>query len=359
MWPNRRLLELFRIEHPIVLAPMAGAMDAALAIAVAKGGGLASLPAALLKADQLREQVATFRAAAGDAPLNLNFFAHTPPVPNNAREHVWREKLKPYYVELGIDPNAPVPASNRAPFDEAFCAVVEEVRPAAVSFHFGLPGTALVTRVKAAGCLVLGAATTVAEAVWLEQRGCDVIIAQGYEAGGHRGLFLTDDLAAQVGTFSLVPQVADAVRGPVIAAGGIADARGIVAALALGAAAVQIGTAYLACPESKILPLHRAALKTARDDGTAVTNVMTGRPARGLVNRLMRELGPISDAAPAFPLAGGALAPLHAKAQAQGAGGFSSMWAGQSAALAREMPATDLTRSLAAEAQALMRTLAA
>ena len=359
MWPNRRLLELFRIEHPIVLAPMAGAMDAALAIAVAKGGGLASLPAALLKADQLREQVATFRAAAGDAPLNLNFFAHTPPVPNNAREHVWREKLKPYYVELGIDPNAPVPASNRAPFDEAFCAVVEEVRPAAVSFHFALPGTALVTRVKAAGCLVLGAATTVAEAVWLEQRGCDVIIAQGYEAGGHRGLFLTDDLAAQVGTFSLVPQVADAVRGPVIAAGGIADARGIVAALALGAAAVQIGTAYLACPESKILPLHRAALKTARDDGTAVTNVMTGRPARGLVNRLMRELGPISDAAPAFPLAGGALAPLHAKAQAQGSGEFSSMWAGQSAALAREMPATDLTRSLAAEAQALMRTLAA
>ena len=359
MWPNRRLLELFRIEHPIVLAPMAGAMDAALAIAVAKGGGLASLPAALLKADQLREQVATFRAAAGDAPLNLNFFAHTPPVPNNAREHAWREKLKPYYVELGIDPNAPVPASNRAPFDEAFCAVVEEVRPAAVSFHFGLPGTALVTRVKAAGCLVLGAATTVAEAVWLEQRGCDVIIAQGYEAGGHRGLFLTDDLAAQVGTFSLVPQVADAVRVPVIAAGGIADARGIVAALALGAAAVQIGTAYLVCPESKILPLHRAALKTARDDGTAVTNVMTGRPARGLVNRLMRELGPISDAAPAFPLAGGALAPLHAKAQAQGSGEFSSMWAGQSAALAREMPATDLTRSLAAEAQALMRTLAA
>ena len=359
MWPNRRLLELFRIEHPIVLAPMAGAMDAALAIAVAKGGGLASLPAALLKADQLREQVATFRAAAGDAPLNLNFFAHTPPVPNNAREHAWREKLKPYYVELGIDPNAPVPASNRAPFDEAFCAVVEEVRPAAVSFHFGLPGTALVTRVKAAGCLVLGAATTVAEAVWLEQRGCDVIIAQGYEAGGHRGLFLTDDLAAQVGTFSLVPQVADAVRVPVIAAGGIADARGIVAALALGAAAVQIGTAYLACPESKILPLHRAALKTARDDGTAVTNVMTGRPARGLVNRLMRELGPISDAAPAFPLAGGALAPLHAKAQAQGSGEFSSMWAGQSAAMAREMPATDLTRSLAAEAQALMRTLAA
>ena len=357
MWPDRRLLDLFRIEHPIVLAPMAGAMDADLAIGVARAGGLASLPAALLKAEQLRDQVAKFRAAAGDAPLNLNFFAHTPPVPNNAREHAWREALKPYYVELGIDPNAPVPASNRAPFDEAFCAVVEEVKPAVVSFHFGLPEPALVARVKAAGCLVLGAATTVAEAVWLEQRGCDVIIAQGNEAGGHRGLFLTDNLATQVGTFALVPQIVDAVKVPVIAAGGIADARGIVAALALGAAAVQIGTAYLACPESKILPPHRAALRTARDDGTAVTNVMTGRPARGLINRVMRELGPISDAAPAFPLAGGALAPLHAKAQAQGSGDFSSMWAGQSAALAREMPATDLTRSLAAEAQALMRAM--
>ena len=250
-----------------------------------------------------------------------------------------------------------MPASNRAPFDEAFCAVVEEVRPAAVSFHFGLPEAALVARVKASGCRVLGAATTVAEAVWLEQRGCDVVIAQGFEAGGHRGMFLSTDLATQVGTFALVPQVVDAVTVPVVAAGGIADARGIVAALALGAAAVQIGTAYLACPESRILPPHRAALRTARDDGTAVTNVMTGRPARGLINRLMRELGPISDAAPAFPLAGGALAPLHAKAQAQGSGEFSSMWAGESAALAREMPATELTRSLAAETQALMRTI--
>ena len=358
MWRDRRLMDLFGVEHPIVLAPMAGAMDAALAIAVAKGGGLASLPAALLKAEQLREQVAAFRAAMGDAAVNLNFFAHTPPVPNNAREHAWREKLKPYYVELGIDPNAPVPASNRAPFDEAFCAVVEEVRPKAVSFHFGLPDAALVARVKAAGCLVMGAATTVAEAVWLEQRGCDVIIAQGNEAGGHRGIFLTENLAGQVGTFSLVPQVADAVRVPVIAAGGIAEARGIVAALTLGAAAVQIGTAYLVCPESRILAPHRAALRTARDDGTAVTNVMTGRPARGLVNRPMRELGPISDVAPAFPLAGGALAPLHAKAQAQGSGDFSSMWAGQSAALAREMPATALTALLAEEAQSLMRRMA-
>lgn len=357
MEPTRRLLDLFGVELPILLAPMAGAMDAGLAIAVAQAGGLASLPAAMLTAEQLRAQVAQFRAGA-DKPLNLNFFAHTAPVPNNAREHAWRERLKPYYAELGIDPNAPVPASNRAPFDDAFCAVVEEVKPAVVSFHFGLPEPALVARVKAAGCKVIGSATIVEEARWLEARGCDAVIAQGIEAGGHRGMFLTTDLATQVGSFALLPQVVDAVTVPVIAAGGIADARGIVAALALGAAAVQIGTAYLAAPESKILSPHRAALKAARDDGTVVTNVMTGRPARGFINRVMREAGPISDLVPAFPLAGGALAPLHAKAQAQGSGDFSSMWAGQGAALAREMPAGDLTRALWAEARALMARMA-
>jgi nitronate monooxygenase len=353
---DRRLLDLFRIELPIVLAPMAGAMDTDLAIAVGQAGGLASLPAAMLNAEQLRAQVAKFRAAT-QAPLNLNFFAHKAPVPNNAREHMWREALKPYYVEYGIDPNAPVPTSNRAPFDDAFCAVVEEVKPAVASFHFGLPEPSLVERVKAAGSIVIASATTVAEARWLEERGCDAIIAQGYEAGGHRGIFLTDDLATQVGTFALVPQVVDAVKVPVIAAGGITDARGIVAAFALGAAAVQIGTAYLACPESKILPPHRALL-TAKAEVTAVTNVMTGRPARGFINRVMRELGPISDAAPAFPLAGGALAPLHAKAQARGLGDFSSMWAGQSAALARDLPAGALTRALWADAQALMERMA-
>lgn len=357
MEPDRRLLDLFGIELPILLAPMAGVMDPALAIAVAQAGGLASLPAAMLTAEQLRAQVAQFRAGA-DRPLNLNFFTHTPPVPNNAREHAWRERLKPYYVEYGIDPNAPVPASNRAPFDAAFCAVVEEVKPAVVSFHFGLPEPALVARVKAAGCKVIGSATIVEEARWLEARGCDAVIAQGYEAGGHRGMFLTADVATQVGTFALLPQIVDAVKVPVIAAGAVTDARGIVAALALGAAGVQMGTAYLAAPESKVLPPHRAALKTARDDGTVVTNLMTGRPARGLINRVMREAGPISDLAPDFPLAGGALAPLHAKAQAQGSGDFSSMWAGQSAALAREMPAGDLTRALWAEARALMARMA-
>ncbi len=358
MWPDRRLMDLFKIEHPIVLAPMAGAVDSKLVIAVAEAGGLGSLPVATIDEAKMRAEMATIRAATRK-PINVNFFCHKPPVPNNAREHAWRERLKPYYVELGIDPAAPVPSSNRTPFDAALCAAVEEIKPEVVSFHFGLPEPALLKRVKAAGCIVVSSATTVAEARWLEANGCDAVIAQGYEAGGHRGMFLTDDLSTQVGTFALVPQVVDAVKVPVIAAGAITDARGIAAAFALGASGVQVGTAYMFCPESIILPPHRAALNAARDDGTAVTNLMTGRPARGLFNRVMREIGPINDIAPEFPLAGGALAPLHAKAQKQGSGDFSSMWAGQAAALGRQMPARELTLKLAAEAQAVMRSMAA
>jgi nitronate monooxygenase len=291
------------------------------------------------------------------AKINLGFFCHTQPEMNNAREARWRERLAPYYRELGIDPVAPVPTSMRLPFDAAFCALVEEMKPGVVSFHFGLPEESLLQRVKAAGCAVLASATTVAEARWLAARGVDAIVAQGYEAGGHRGMFLSDDLAAQVGTFALVPQIVDAVKVPVIAAGGITDARGIAAACALGAAAVQIGTAFLFTPEAKISAPYRAALRESRDDGSAVTNLMTGRPARGLVNRVMREIGPVNEIAPAFPLAAGALAPLRAKAEAQGSGDFTPMWAGQAAALGRAMPAAELTRTLAAEALALLQRI--
>jgi nitronate monooxygenase len=308
----------------------------------------------MLTADQARDQITKVRARTS-GPINLNFFCHTPPELNNAREARWRERLKPYYQELGIDPAAPVPTSMRMPFDTAFCEVVEETRPTVVSFHFGLPTADLLARVRGAGCLMMSSATTVAEARWLEQHGVDVIIAQGFEAGGHRGMFLTDDVAAQVGTFALVPQVVDAVKVPVIAAGGVTDARGIAAAFALGAAGVQIGTAYLHCPESKISKPHRAALANARDDGTAVTNLMTGRPARGLINRVMRDIGPISDVPPAFPLAAGALAPLRAEAEKQGSGDFSPLWAGQAAGLGRAMPAAELTRKLASEVLASMQ----
>jgi nitronate monooxygenase len=356
MWPDRRLIDLFQVELPILLAPMAGAVDSELAAAVAQAGGLGSLPCAMLDPAKAREQVTAFRACS-QAKVNLNFFCHTPPELNNAREVRWRERLAPYYRELGIDPAAPVPTSMRQPFNEAFCAVVEETKPGVASFHFGVPEEGLLKRVKAAGCAVLSSATTVAEARWLEARGVDAIVAQGYEAGGHRGMFLSDDLAAQVGTFALVPQVVDAVKVPVIAAGGITDARGIAAAFALGAAAVQIGTAFLFTPEAKISAPHRTALREARDDGTAVTNLMTGRPARGLVNRVMREIGPVSEIAPAFPLAAGALAPLRAKAEAQGSGDFTPMWSGQAAALGRAMPAAELTRTLAVETQALLRRM--
>ena len=315
MWPDRRLLDLIGIEIPVIQAPMAGANGSAMAIAVSEAGGLGSLPCATLDAANARTEIGVIRRHT-TKPLNVNFFCHVPPRPDADRDAAWKDRLAAYYGELGLDASAATPAVNLAPFDEVMCAVVEEHKPELVSFHFGLPTQALLSRVKASGCLVLSSATTVEEARWLEDNGCDAIIAQGYEAGGHRGMFLTDNTATQAGTLALVPQVVDAVKVPVIAAGGIADGRGIAAAFALGAAGVQIGTAYLFTPESLITDLHRAALRAARDDRTALTNVFTGRPARSLLNRIMREVGPMSEAAPAFPTAGGALAPLKAAAEA-------------------------------------------
>ncbi|MGJ4944576.1 NAD(P)H-dependent flavin oxidoreductase [Bradyrhizobium sp. HKCCYLS1011] len=357
MWPDRRLLDLFKTEHPIVLAPMAGVMDAELVIAVAEGGGLGSLPCAMLTAEKAREQVNIIRQRVA-APINMNFFCHQAVEPDPAREAGWRQRLTPYYQELGLDSAAPVNAANRAPFDAAMCAVVEELKPEVISFHFGLPEPALLKRVKAAGALVLASATVVREAVWLEQNGADVIIAQGADAGGHRGMFLTDKLAEQVGTFALVPQVVDAVKLPVIAAGGIADGRGIAAAFALGASGVQIGSAYLRCPESKVIAPARAALAQASDESTVITNVMTGRLARGVANRVMREVGPISPDAPAFPHAATALAPLKTAAEKLGKVDFTNLWAGQALPLGRELPAAELTRKLAHDAQARLRLMA-
>jgi nitronate monooxygenase len=291
--------------------------------------------------------------------VNLNFFCHLTPAPDPARMMAWRAALAPYYVEEGIDPAPPPPAGGRAPFDEAFCAVVEEVKPEVVSFHFGLPGGALLKRVKATGAKVISSATTVAEAVWLEKGGADAVIATGFEAGGHRGSFLTLDMASQPGTFALVPQVADAVKVPVIAAGGVNDGRGVAAAFALGASAVQIGTAYLFSPEAMVSPVQKALLDHATDETTQVTNLFTGRPARGVTNRIMRELGALSPDAPAFPTAGGALAPLRAKAEANGRGDYTNQWAGQAARLSPRLPAEDLTRALAADALERLSRLAA
>jgi nitronate monooxygenase len=357
MWPDRRLLDLMGIELPIIQAPMAGANGSAMAIAVSEAGGLGSLPCAMLDAAKARAEIGVIQQRTRQ-PVNVNFFCHTPPTPDPERDAAWKARLAPYYAEFGLDANVAVPAVNRAPFDEAMCEIVQDSRPQAVSFTFGLPEPALLARVKAAGCRVLSSATTAEEARWLEGNGCDAIIAQGNEAGGHRGMFLADSIATQAGTFALLPQVVDAVKVPVIAAGGIADGRGIAAAFALGASGVQIGTAYLFTPEATIGVWHRAALRSARDEGTARTNIFTGRPARGLLNRTMRELGPMSDRAPAFPTAGSALAPLKAKAEAQGSGDFSSLWAGQAARLGREMGAGALTTKLARDAVQRLKAMA-
>jgi nitronate monooxygenase len=348
-WPDRRILDLFGIDLPIIQAPMANSSTAEMALAVCQAGGLGSIPCAALTPDQAKGAVTLVRAGS-KGPVNLNFFCHLPPTPDPARMMGWRAELAPYYAEEGIDPAPPPPAGGRAPFDEAFCALVEEVKPEVVSFHFGLPGGALLKRVKAAGAKVISSATTVAEAVWLEKGGVDAVIATGFEAGGHRGSFLTLDMASQPGTFALVPQVADAVKVPVIAAGGINDGRGVAAAFALGASAVQVGTAYLFCPEAMVSPVQRKLLDQANDETTQVTNLYTGRPARGVTTRLMREIGALSDKAPAFPTAGGALTPLRAKAEAEGRGDYTYQWSGQAARLSPHLPAGELTRTLAADA---------
>jgi nitronate monooxygenase len=340
------LENLLGIDLPIIQAPMAGVQGSALVVAVSNAGGLGSLPCGMLGPDALRNELAAIRAQT-DKPFNVNFFCHAQPPHDADRERAWRARLFPSYREWGVDPDAIRAEPSRAPFDTAAAEVLAEFGPPVVSFHFGLPSADLLSRVRSWGAKILSSATTVDEARWLEARGVDAVIAQGLEAGGHRGMFLSEDLDTQLGTFALVPQVAAAVKVPVIAAGGIADAGGVAAARALGAAGVQVGTAYLLCPECTTSAPHRAALKGDGSRVTALTNVFSGRPARGIVNRAMRELGPISAAAPAYPLAAAAVAPLRAKAEGLGRGDFSPLWAGQNATGCREIPAGLLTRSLA------------
>lgn len=331
---------------PLIQAPMAGVQNHALAAAVSNAGALGSLPCAMLDAAGLRNELSALRAKT-DKPFNLNFFCHNPAPADPQREAAWRSALTPYYAEFGIDPASIAAGPGRQPFSPEMAEVLEEFRPAVVSFHFGLPAAELLARVKACGAKVLSSATTLEEALWLEAHGADAIIAQGLEAGGHRGHFLDMDLSRQLGTFALLPQIAQAVRLPVIAAGGIADAQGVRAAMALGAAGVQIGTAYLCCPEASTSAVHRAALHSPAAQHTALTNLFSGRPARGIVNRVMRELGPLSPAAPGFPLATAAIAPLRSKAESLGSGDFSPLWAGQNASGCKAIAAAELTAELA------------
>jgi len=341
-----RLQTLLGIELPIIQAPMAGVQGSAMAIAVSNAGGLGSLPCAMLSPETLRAELASIRAGT-TKPFNVNFFCHSNPVPDAGREAAWRSTLGPYYREFGIDAASIAAGPGRAPFSAAIADLLDECVPPVVSFHFGLPVPGLLARVRRWGSKILGCATTLEEALWLEANGADAIIAQGLEAGGHRGIFLNDDLGTQVGTFALVQQIAAVVKIPVIAAGGIADAKGVKAALALGADGVQVGTAYLLCPEASTSAVHRAALKSPAADTTALTNLFTGRPARGIVNRVMREQGPLNAATPEFPLATTSITPLRTKAESQGSGDFSPLWAGQNVHGCREIPAAELTRLLA------------
>ncbi|HUQ88109.1 MAG TPA: nitronate monooxygenase [Vicinamibacterales bacterium] len=340
-----KLNELLGIELPIIQAPMAGAQGSALAIAVSKAGGLGSQPCAMIGPDQIRKELTSITAATSK-PYNVNFFVHKPPTADRARESAWRKVLAPYFAEYGIDPDSIQAGPQRLPFDDAAADVLEDFKPPVVSFHFGLPSDALMRRVKSWGAKILSSATTLDEARYLEAHGVDAIIAQGSEAGGHRGMFLTEDLDSQIATSELIRQIVRSCNVPVIAAGGIADAAGVRAAMALGAAGAQPGTAYLFCPEATTNPLHRAALKSDAAHTTAITNLFTGRPARGIVTRLMREIGPVNAAAPEFPLAATAIFALRSKAEPKGVNDFTSMWAGQNAAACQEMPASELTKSL-------------
>lgn len=355
---TQRLLALLGTELPLIQAPLAGVQLSAMAIAVSNTGALGSLPCAMLSPDALKAELDKINAGT-DKPYNVNFFCHTPPVPDDKAEARWREALAPYYAEYGIDPSTIPAGAGRVPFSAEAADVLEDYKPKVVSFHFGLPSAELLARVKSWGSTVLSSATTVAEARWLEAHGADAIICQGVEAGGHRGVFLFDEqrphpchpltLSGQQGTFTLLPQIVAAVKCPVIAAGGIVDSATVRAAMNLGAAGVQVGTAYMLCHEAINSAVHKAALRQARDEGwdTALTNLFTGRPARGLVNRMMRELGPISASAPAFPLSTAALAPLRSKAEALGLGDFSPLWSGQNPSGCKEIGAAELTQQLA------------
>jgi nitronate monooxygenase len=343
---STRHRDLLGVELPILQAPMAGVQDSALCIAVSNAGGLGSLPCGLLSPEAMLAELSAIRAGT-DKPYGVNFFCHRMPAADEVRESGWRALLLPYFEEFGLE--LPGAATGlRTPFSSQAADILEEFKPPVVSFHFGLPAAPLLKRVKSWDAKVLGCATTVDEARWLEANGVDAVIAQGSEAGGHRGMFLSDDLTTQIGTLALLPQILDAVRVPVVAAGGIANASAVGAALRMGALAAQVGTAYLLCNEATTGAPHRAALKQSHVP-TALTNLFSGRPARGIVNRLMHDVGAISRAAPEFPLAAGAIAPLRAHAERSGRGDFSPLWCGQNAAGCREIGAAEMTRALAAE----------
>ncbi len=355
MWPDRRLCDLLGVTHPIIQAPMAGSDTPALAAAVANAGGMGSRGCAIMSPEQFGAAYEETRAATNGA-LNMNFFAHAAPGDDEQKAARARALLAPFFMELDLG-EVPSVTEGFLPFGGAIFEAVLEARPRVVSFHFGLPQARFVSALKEAGTVIMCTATTAAEARDLEARGVDAIIAQGWEAGGHHGFYLTQK-SAQTGTMALVPQIVDAVGVPVIAAGGIADGRGIAAAMALGAAGVQIGTAFLSCAESAISAPHRAALMASDGSDTRPTRAFTGRPARGVVNRYMAAMAAHEDDLPDFPLMNAVTGPLRKAGAAAGSPDFISLFSGQAVGLNREATATELVERLVAETRAAMARLA-
>lgn len=339
---------LFETDFPIIQSPMAGVQDSTLTIAVCKAGGLGSLPCGMLNIDKIVSEIKVIKEAT-DKPYNLNFFCHDMPDYDEKQQSKWQAQLTPYFTELGVECESLPNSANRTPFNHDIADAIESFSPEFISFHFGLPNRELLARVKSWGTKVVSSATTIEEALWLESKGVDGIIAQGFEAGGHRGMFLSDDISTQVGMSALVPQIVNKVRVPVIAAGGIGDRKGVQAALLLGADAVQIGTSYLLCTEAKTSQLHRLALKNFKSKHTAITNIFSGKPARGIVNRAMKELGYINSFAPDFPYAAIEMAQLRGHFERLGSDDFSPLWSGQNTSGCKDVSAKELTLLLAAE----------
>lgn len=328
---------------------MAGVSTPAMAAAVNAGGGLGGIALGAGDADAAARMIAETRERT-ERPFNVNLFVHAPPIPDPVREAAWCEALRPAFAAFDAEPPAALRTIYRSfAQDDAMLALLVEARPAVVSFHFGLPDGPLIAALKQAGCLLLASVTSLAEAQAAERAGIDMLVAQGYEAGGHRGVFDPHAADDRLGTLALTRLLAMRTRVPVIAAGGIMDGAGVAAALALGAVAAQLGTAFIACPESAADAAYRAALMGAGAAHTVMTRAISGRPARCLPNRFTLLGEALTAAVPDYPIAYDAGKALNAAAKAQGEGGYGAQWAGQGAPLARALPAADLVRAIAAE----------
>jgi nitronate monooxygenase len=344
------LLQKLGIRLPIVQAPMAGVSTPEMAAAVSNAGGLGSIGVGAVDAETARQMITAVRAST-DRPFNVNVFTHRPATVDAPRHQAWIDRLTPYFMEFQTAPPTELQEIYKSfVADDAMLAMLIAERPAVASFHFGLPSAAKIDALHAAGIVLLATATSVDEAKQIEAVGIDAVVAQGFEAGGHRGVFDPDAPDDCLGTIALTRLLVRSVKIPVIAAGGIMDGTGIAAVMRLGASAAQLGTAFVACSESSADAGYRAALLGDASRHTVMTRAISGRPARSIVNRFT-ALGQNLDARsiPAYPVAYDAGKALHAAAKKAGEFGFGAQWAGQAASLARAMPAGDLVKTLAIE----------